>query len=176
MALILPVRGILPKLGEGVYLADNATVVGDVEMGPECSVWFNAVVRGDVHTIRIGSQTNIQDGAILHCTYKKAPLTIGSRVSVGHAAVVHGCTVHDNVLIGMGAKVLDHAVIQPFVLVAAGALVLENAVLESGFLYAGVPARQVKPLPEALLEVIRVTPDRYIRYAKWFTNPDDHEY
>jgi len=128
MALILPVHNILPKIGTSVFLAPNATVVGDVVIGDHCSVWFNAVIRGDVHSIRIGSKTNIQDGAIIHCTYKKASVTIGNEVSIGHGAIVHGCTLQDRVLIGMGAKVLDHAIIESNVIIGAGALVLENMI------------------------------------------------
>lgn len=176
MATLISVRGIAPQLPQSVFLAETAVVVGDVVMGQACSVWFGAVVRGDVHSIRIGARTNIQDGAILHCTYKVAPLTIGDDVSIGHAAIVHGCTVYDRVLIGMGAKVLDHAVIEPEVLVAAGAVVKEGEVLKSGYLYAGVPARQIKPLTEAQRQNILDTPVRYIRYARWFTDPSYQEY
>lgn len=176
MATILPVRGIWPAMPTSVFLAETAVVVGDVAMGENCSVWFGGVVRGDVHSIRIGARTNIQDGAILHCTYKTAPLQIGSDVSIGHGAIVHGCTVHDRVLIGMGAKVLDHAEIQPDVLVAAGAVVREKDVLESGYLYAGIPAKQIKPLTDSQLANIRDTPQRYIRYANWYTDPTDTKY
>lgn len=169
MALILPVEGVNPVFGEGCFLAPNATIVGDVVMGNACSVWFQAVVRGDVHRIRMGDRVNVQDGAVIHCTYQQAPTEIGNDVSIGHRAIVHGCTVHDNVLIGMGAIVMDHAVVESNVLVAAGAVVLENSHLESGFVYAGVPARKVKPLGE---EVFRNTIQRisanYIKYADWF--------
>ena len=143
MALILPVKNISPRFGDNCFLAENATVVGDVVLGDDCSVWFQAVVRGDVHQIRCGNKVNIQDGAILHCTYLKAPTTIGNNVSIGHRAIVHGCTIHNNVLIGMGAIVMDHAVVQDNVLIAAGAVVLENTICESNsdftFL-AGMPA------------------------------------
>jgi len=169
MALIKPVKGISPKFGKDCYLAENATIVGDVEMGADCSVWFQAVIRGDVHQIRIGNKVNIQDGAIVHCTYQKAPTTIGNNVSVGHRALVHGCTIKDNVLIGMGAIVMDHAVIEENVLVAAGAVVLENARLESGFIYAGVPAKKVKKLsPEAFNDSIKRIADNYVMYSGWF--------
>ena len=146
MALILPVKGVSPRFGDNCYLAENATVVGDVEMGNDCSVWFTAVIRGDVHYIKMGNKVNVQDGAVIHCTYQKHPTTIGNNVSIGHRALVHGCTVHDNVLIGMGAIVMDNVVVESNVLIAAGAVVLENSHLESGFIYAGVPAKKVKPL------------------------------
>ncbi|MBK8880238.1 MAG: gamma carbonic anhydrase family protein [Haliscomenobacter sp.] len=169
MALILPVHGILPTLGKNCYLADNATVVGDVVMGDDCSVWFQAVVRGDVHFIRMGNKVNIQDGAIIHCTYKKAPTAIGNNVSVGHRAIVHGCTLHDNVLVGMGAIVMDHAVVEENVLIAAGAVVLENSILESGHIYAGVPARKVKAIsPETFKDTIERIANNYVMYADWF--------
>jgi carbonic anhydrase/acetyltransferase-like protein (isoleucine patch superfamily) len=170
MALILPVHNILPKIGTSVFLAPNATVVGDVVIGDHCSVWFNAVIRGDVHSIRIGSKTNIQDGAIIHCTYKKASVTIGNEVSIGHGAIVHGCTLQDRVLIGMGAKVLDHAIIESNVIVGAGALVLENMICESGFLYAGVPAKKIKPLTEEQIRMLATTAENYILYSSWFTD------
>jgi carbonic anhydrase/acetyltransferase-like protein (isoleucine patch superfamily) len=171
--LILSVLGKSPRFGNNVFIAPNASIVGDVTVGAECSIWFNTVVRGDVHRIEIGDRTNIQDGAILHCTYQKAPLKIGSEVSIGHGAIVHGCTVHDRVLIGMGAKVLDHAVIESEVIIAAGALVLENFVAESGYLYAGIPARKIKPLTEAQKELLKRTADNYILYASWFDSEEN---
>lgn len=169
MALIRSVRGKTPQFGKSCYLAENATIVGDVVMGDACSVWFQAVVRGDVHWIRIGHRVNIQDGAVIHCTYERAPTTIGDDVSIGHRAIVHGCTIHDRVLVGMGAIVMDHAVVETNVLVAAGAVVLEGMHLESGYIYAGVPARKVKPLPEDTFQntVIRIARN-YIMYAGWF--------
>lgn len=169
MALILPVHNVLPKIGNSVFLAPNATIVGDVVIGDHCSVWFNAVIRGDVHTIRIGSKTNIQDGAIIHCTYKKASVTIGNEVSIGHGAIVHGCTLQDRVLIGMGAKVLDHAVIESNVIIGAGALVLENMICESGYLYAGVPAKKIKPLTEDQITMLATTAENYMLYSTWFS-------
>lgn len=169
MALIKSVRGKTPQFGKNCYLAENATIVGDVIMGDDCSVWFQAVVRGDVHWICIGDRVNIQDGAVIHCTYERAPTTIGNDVSIGHRAIVHGCTLHDRVLVGMGAIVMDHAVVEENVLIAAGAVVLEGMRLESGHIYAGVPARKVKELPE---ETFRDTVERiarnYIMYAGWF--------
>ena len=169
MALIKTVRGKTPKLGANCFTAENATIVGDVVCGENCSIWFNAVLRGDVHQIRIGDNTNIQDGAIIHCTYKTAPTHIGSNVSIGHRAIVHGCTIHDNVLIGMGAIVMDHAVVPENCLVAAGAIVLENSVLESGYIYAGVPAKKVKQLSsETFDHNIKRIAKNYSMYASWF--------
>ena len=169
MALIKSVRGAKPQFGKNCFLADNATITGDVIMGDNCSVWFNTVVRGDVHTIRIGNNVNIQDGAIVHCTYQKAATQIGNNVSIAHNAVVHGCTIKDNVLIGIGAIVLDKVVIENNVIVAAGAVVLENTVLESGWIYAGIPAKKVKEISQDLLRnlVNRIT-EGYLMYADWF--------
>jgi carbonic anhydrase/acetyltransferase-like protein (isoleucine patch superfamily) len=164
-ALILPVRGVLPTIGPDCFLADNATIVGDVVLGRGCTVWFTAVIRGDVNSICIGDETNIQDGAVLHCTYQKAALSIGSRVSIGHRALVHGCTIEDDVLIGMGAIVMDHAVVGAGCLIAAGAVVLENTVCE---LYAGVPAKKIKPVSEAQAAGLRRTAANYQLYANWF--------
>ena len=169
MALILPVRGIEPKFGKNCFIADNATVVGEVKMGDNCSVWFNAVVRGDVHSITIGNNTNIQDGAVIHCTYKKAKAVIGNNVSIAHNAVVHGCTIEDGVLIGMNAVVMDNAVVQSGAIVAAGAIVLANTIVESGYIYAGAPAKKIKPVGEELQPVFMRTADNYIKYSKWFT-------
>ena len=167
-ALILPVQGKLPQIGPDCFLADNATVVGDVTLGRECTVWFNAVIRGDVNSICIGDKTNVQDGAVLHCTYQKAATTIGSRVSIGHKAIVHGCTVEDDVLIGMGAIVMDHAVVGAGCIIAAGAVVLENTRCEPGYLYAGVPARRIKPVSEEQRANLLRTADNYVLYASWF--------
>lgn len=169
MPLILPVEDKFPQFGANCFIADNATVVGDVIMGEECSVWFQAVVRGDVHYIRMGRRVNVQDGAILHCTYKLAPLEIGNEVSIGHRAIVHGCRIHDRVLVGMGAIVMDHAVVESDVLIAAGAVVLENSRLESGYIYAGVPARKVKALSdETFRHNIGRIAGNYVFYADWF--------
>lgn len=169
MALVKPVNGKEPQFGENIYLAENATVVGDVIMGNNCSVWFNAVVRGDVHYIKIGNRVNIQDGAILHCTYQQAPLNIGNNVSIGHNALVHGCTVHDNVLIGMGAIVMDNVVVGENSIIAAGAVVLENTVIEPGSIWAGVPAKFVKKVNEELFkgQINRIS-QNYVMYASWF--------
>lgn len=169
MSVILPVSGVYPQFGEHCFIAPNATIVGDVICGEHCSFWFNAVVRGDVHFIRMGNKVNVQDGAILHCTYQKAPLTIGNNVSIGHRAIVHGCTIEDNVLIGMGAIVMDHAIVKSNCLIAAGAIVLENTICESGKIYAGIPARPVKDLePEVFEHNIRRIADNYVMYSTWF--------
>lgn len=169
MAIIKTVRGFTPQFGKNIFLADNAVVVGDVIMGDDCTIWFNAVVRGDVHYIRIGNKVNIQDGAIIHCTYEKAPTNIGNSVSIGHSAIVHGCTLEDNVLIGMGAIVMDHAVVEKNSLVAAGAVVLENTRVESGSIYAGVPAKKVKTLtPEHFSQMNMRIANNYVMYADWF--------
>jgi len=168
MALILPVRGCTPIFGKDCFIAENATIIGEVEMGDYCSVWFNAVVRGDVHFIKIGNQTNIQDGAIIHGTYKKAPTVIGNNVSIAHQAVIHGCTIEDNVLIGMGAIVMDHAIIRTGSIIAAGAVVLSKTIVESGSVYAGMPAEKVKDVDENLSEIFERTAKNYLMYAKWY--------
>src|SRR6267378_6063142 len=164
MALIKSVRGLTPKFGNNCFLADNATVVGEVIMGDNCTVWFNAVVRGDVHSITIGNNTNIQDGAIIHCTYQKAKTVIGSEVSIAHNAIVHGCTVEDNVLIGMGAIVMDDAVIGSESVIAAGAVVLPGTRVEPGSIYAGMPAKKVKEVGEEMTQVIERTAKNYLIY------------
>jgi len=173
MALILPVNGILPKLGKNCFLAPNATLTGDVIMGDDCSVWFNAVVRGDVHYIRIGNNVNIQDGAIIHCTYKKAPVNIGNFVSIAHGAIVHGCTIHDNVLIGMGAVIMDGAVIESNSIIAAGALVSKDTVVPAGSVFAGVPAKKIKDVDQDLVvgEIQRIAKS-YSMYASWYNFPE----
>jgi len=169
MALIKSVNGISPQFGEEVYLAENATVVGDVVLGKHCSVWFNAVVRGDVHYIRMGDKVNIQDGAVIHCTFKKHPTEIGNNVSIGHNALVHGCTVMDNVLIGMGAIIMDGAIINSNSIIAAGAVVLEGTTVESGCIYAGVPAKKVKELSQEQTAVlIEGIAENYVMYSSWF--------
>jgi carbonic anhydrase/acetyltransferase-like protein (isoleucine patch superfamily) len=168
-ALIRSVRGFTPRFGDGVFLAETAVVIGDVVMGDQCSVWYNAVVRGDVHAIRIGHRVNIQDGAVLHATYQKCGLTIGDDVSIGHNAIVHGCTIADKVLVGMGAIVMDQAHIGSGSVIAAGAVVLQNTVVEPGSLMAGVPAKRIgavsKDLSEGEIERIA---RNYLTYAEWF--------
>mgnify|MGYP003564604557 FL=1 len=161
MPLLLPVLGKNPTWGTNCFIAENATLVGDVILGNECSVWFNAVIRGDVNQIRIGNYTNIQDGVVIHCTYQKAATTIGNNVSIGHKALVHGCTLHDHVLIGMGAIVMDDAVVEEYCIIAAGAIVLEKMRCESGYLYAGIPARKIKPITDAQRELLDKLPNNY---------------
>lgn len=168
MPVILPVKDKSPSWGNDCFIAENCTIVGDVTMGNNCSVWFNAVIRGDVHYIKIGDNTNIQDGAVIHATYQKAPTNIGNNVSVGHNAIVHGCTLHDHVLIGMGAIVMDDAVIEPFVIIGAGSVVLEKTRCETGYLYAGTPAKKIKPLTEEQRELLTRLPNNYIMYSGWF--------
>lgn len=174
MALILPVEGKHPQFGANTFLAPNATIVGDVTMGLNGSIWFNAVVRGDVNFIRIGDRVNIQDGACIHGTFEKCGTTIGNSVSIGHNAIVHGCTLHDHVLIGMGAIVMDNAVVQSHTIIAAGAVVLEGTVCESGSIYAGVPAKKVKDItPELVRGEIERIANNYIKYADWFRTASD---
>jgi len=168
MALILPVKDIHPQFGDNCFIADNATIVGDVVLGNDCSIWFTAVIRGDVNSIRIGNKTNIQDGAVIHCTYQKAATVIGNNVSVGHNAIVHGCTVEDNVLIGMGAIVMDKALVQTNCIIAAGAIVLENTNCEAGYIYAGIPAKKVKQLSPEQIAGLAKTASNYIMYGSWF--------
>ncbi|MFN4882421.1 MAG: gamma carbonic anhydrase family protein [Bacteroidota bacterium] len=169
MAIIKTINGFTPQFGRNHFIADQAVVVGDVIMGDDCTVWFHAVVRGDVNSIRIGHRVNIQDGAVIHCTYKTAATQIGNNVSIGHRAIVHGCTIEDNVLIGMGAIVMDHALIKKNALIAAGAVVLENTIVESGCIYAGVPARKVKEVsPEVFAHNNERIANNYLMYASWF--------
>ena len=168
MALILPVKNIFPTIPNDCWLADNATIVGDVTFGRKCSVWFNAVIRGDVHFIKIGDRTNIQDGAIIHCTYQKASTIIGNDVSIGHNAIVHGCHIKDHVLIGMGAIVMDNVVVNEYCIIAAGSVVLENTICESGFLYAGTPAKKIKEITNEQRELLNRLPNNYIMYSDWF--------
>lgn len=168
MALIKSVRGHSPQFGKNCFLADNCTVVGEVTMGDNCTVWFNAVVRGDVHSITIGNNTNVQDGAIIHCTYQKAKTVIGNNVSIAHNAIAHGCTIEDNVLIGMGAIVMDDAVIGAGSVIAAGAVVLPGTKVEPRSIYAGTPAKKIKEVGPEMIEVIARTARNYPMYAEWF--------
>lgn len=169
MPIIKPVKDKSPRFGNNVYIAENATIVGEVTCGNDCSFWFNSVVRGDVHFIKMGNKVNVQDGAVIHCTYQKAPTTIGNNVSIGHNALVHGCTIHDNVLIGMGSIVMDHCIVESNSIVAAGAVVLEGTHIESGSVYAGVPAKKVKTVDKALFEgEIQRISNNYVMYASWF--------
>lgn len=168
MALIKSVRGFTPRFGEKCFLADNATVVGEVVMGSHCTVWFNAVVRGDVHSITVGDYTNIQDGAIIHCTFQRARTVIGSRVSIAHNAIVHGCTIHDDVLIGMGAIVMDDAIVESHAVIAAGAVVLAGTHVPAGSVYGGTPAKYLTATSDQLKEVISRTAKNYPMYAEWY--------
>ena len=173
MALIKKVKGVSPVFGKDIYLAENATVVGDVKIGDYCSIWFQAVVRGDVNSIEIGNKVNIQDGAVVHCTYKKASTKIGNNVSVGHNAIVHGCTIKDNILIGMGSIVMDGAIIESNSIIAAGSVVLEGTIVESGSVYAGVPAKKIKILDvEQKKRLISGISDNYVMYSSWFKDED----
>jgi carbonic anhydrase/acetyltransferase-like protein (isoleucine patch superfamily) len=169
MALIIPVRDKTPQLGPNCFVAPNATLIGDIEMGEDCSIWFNAVVRGDVNFIKMGNKVNIQDGACIHCTFEKCGTTIGNSVSIGHHAIVHGCTLHDYVLIGMGAIIMDKAVVHSNTIIAAGAVVLENTICEPNSIYAGVPAKKVKSISVELKEgeIDRIS-NNYVRYAQWY--------
>jgi carbonic anhydrase/acetyltransferase-like protein (isoleucine patch superfamily) len=169
MSLIISVKGISPIFGNNCFIAPNATIAGDVLMGNDCSVWFNAVLRGDVNSINIGNKVNVQDGAIIHCTYLKAKTVIGNNVSIGHNAIVHGCVIDDNVLVGMGAIVMDNAHIGSNSIIAAGAVVLENTIIEAGTIYAGIPAKKVKNISEEMVsgEINRIA-DNYVMYATWY--------
>lgn len=169
MAHIIPVRDKTPQIGPNCFVAPNATLIGDIEMGEDCSIWFNAVVRGDVNFIKMGDKVNIQDGACIHCTFEKCGTTIGNSVSIGHHAIVHGCTLHDHVLVGMGAIVMDKAVVHSNTIIAAGAVVLENTICEPNSIYAGVPAKKVKSISPELTEgEINRIANNYVRYAAWY--------
>lgn len=169
MALIIEVKGIKPAWGNNCFIAPNATLAGDIIMGDDCSIWFNAVIRGDVNFIRMGNKVNVQDGAVIHCTYQKTSTIIGNNVSIGHNAIVHGCVIDDNVLVGMGAIVMDNAKVGSNVIIAAGAVVLENTIIETGSIYAGVPAKKIKSMPQELIdgEINRIA-NNYVMYAGWF--------
>lgn len=176
MALIKACRGNSPQFGNDCWLAENATVVGDVVMGDQCSVWFNAVVRGDVNSIRMGNKVNVQDGAVIHCTYEKTKVDLGNNVSIGHNALVHGCTVEDNVLIGMGAIVMDNCYIESNCIIAAGSVLLEGTRVESWSIYAGIPAKKVKTLsPELFKGEVQRIADNYVKYSGWFKTNDNNE-
>ncbi len=174
MNQIITVRGFTPEISEDCFIADNARIIGDVRIGKECSIWYNAVVRGDVNSIVIGNKVNIQDGAVIHGTYEKSATFIGDNVSVGHQAMLHGCTILGNALIGMGAIIMDNAIVEENVVIGAGSVVLENAHLESGYVYAGVPAKKIKKLDEENLHFhITRTANNYIKYASWFSPDGD---
>lgn len=167
--LIREVNGKAPQMGDDCFIAENATVVGDVVMGNQCSVWFNAVIRGDVHYIKMGNKVNVQDGAIIHCTYQKSPTSIGNNVSIGHNAIVHGCTVKDNVLIGMGAILMDDCLVESNSIIAAGAVVTQGTHVPSGTIYAGMPAKKLKDVSPELTsgEIDRIA-NNYVKYSGWF--------
>ena len=169
MAIIKELNGKHPQMGENCFIADNAVIVGDVQMGNDCSIWFSAVIRGDVHYIKMGNKVNIQDNATIHATYQKSPTTIGDNVSIGHNAIVHGCTIHDNVLIGMGAIVMDDCVVESNSLIAAGAVVTKGTHIKEGELWAGVPAKKVKDVPQSLKEgEIERIANNYLMYSSWY--------
>jgi len=169
MALIKPCRGNTPLFGDNCWLAETATVVGDVRMGNDCSIWFNAVVRGDVNSIRMGNQVNVKDGAVIHCTFEKTKVNIGNHVSIGHNALLHGCEIGDDVLIGMGSIVMDNCVIESNCIIAAGAVLLEGTKVESWTIYAGVPAKKVKSLSPELFEgEVKRIAKNYVKYSSWF--------
>ena len=174
MATLLPVNGKSPQFGNNCFVAPNATIVGDVVMGDDCSIWFNTVLRGDVNFIKMGNKVNIQDGAVIHCTFQKNPTEIGNNVSIGHNALVHGCTIQDDVLIGMGAIVMDRCVVHSNSIIAAGAVLLEGTVVEAGSIYAGVPAKKVKDISKDLIhgEIDRIA-NNYIKYASWFSDVNE---
>lgn len=169
MALIKTLLGKTPKIGNNTYLAETATIIGDVEMGKDCSIWFNAVIRGDVHYIKMGDKVNVQDNAMLHCTYQKHPLVIGNSVSIGHNAIVHGCTLHDHVLIGMGAIVMDACVVESHSIVGAGSVVTQGTHIKSGEVWGGIPAKKIKDISPELLEgeVERIA-NNYVKYSSWY--------
>jgi carbonic anhydrase/acetyltransferase-like protein (isoleucine patch superfamily) len=167
--IIKTINGNTPQIGEDCYIAENATIVGEVSMGSQCSIWFNAVLRGDVHFIKLGNKVNIQDGAVIHCTYKKSPTTIGNNVSVGHNAIVHGCTIKDNVLIGMGSIVMDDCIIESNSIIAAGAVVTKGTLVPSGTVFAGMPAKKIKDIsPELSIGEVDRIADNYVKYSSWF--------
>lgn len=169
MALLRELSGKKPKIGENCFLAETAVVIGEVEMGDDCSIWYNAVLRGDVHFIKMGNKVNVQDNAMIHCTYQKSPTTIGNHVSIGHNAVVHGCTIHDNVLIGMGSIVMDDCVVESYSIVAAGAVVTQNTHIKEGELWAGVPAKKIGMVSQNLKEgEIERIANNYVKYSSWY--------
>ncbi len=174
MPIILPIEGKFPSLGKNCFIAPNATIIGDVIAGDDCSFWFNAVIRGDVNFIKLGNKVNVQDGACIHCTYKKFGTTVGNNVSIGHNAIVHGCEIKDNVLIGMGAIIMDGAIVNSNTIIAAGAVVLEGTICEAESIYAGVPAKKVKTISKEMIsgEIDRIA-NNYVRYSEWYKLPTE---
>jgi len=167
--IIKKINGKEPQFGNDCFIAENAVLVGDVVMGNECSIWYNSVLRGDVHYIKLGNKVNVQDGAVVHCTYQKSPTTIGNNVSVGHNAIVHGCTIHDNVLVGMGSIIMDDCVVESNSIIAAGAVVTKGTTVESGTIYAGTPAKKIKDISQELIsgEIDRIA-NNYVKYSSWY--------
>lgn len=169
MALIKPVNGISPQIPDDCYIAENATIVGDVQMGNQCSIWFNTVIRGDVHYIKMGNKVNVQDGAIIHATYKTSPTNIGDNVSIGHNAIVHGCSIHDNVLIGMGSIIMDDCIVESNSIIAACAVLIKNTRVGEGSIFAGIPAKKIKDVsPELISGEINRIANNYVKYSNWF--------
>jgi carbonic anhydrase/acetyltransferase-like protein (isoleucine patch superfamily) len=169
MPFLFAINGKNPSWGKNCFIAPNATLCGDIVMGDDCSVWFNAVLRGDVNSIRLGNKVNVQDGAVIHCTYLKSKTIVGNNVSIGHNAIIHGCVIEDNVLVGMGAIIMDHATIGSNSIIAAGAVIPENTIVEPGSIYAGVPAKKIKEISEQLIkgEIERIA-NNYLMYAGWY--------
>ena len=167
--IIKKLNGKEPQFGNDCFIAENAVLIGDVVMGDKCSIWYNAVLRGDVHYIKMGNKVNIQDGAVIHCPYQKSPTTIGNNVSVGHNAIVHGCTIHDNVLVGMGSIIMDDCIVESNSIIAAGAVVTKGTIVESGTIYAGTPAKKIKDISQELIsgEINRIA-DNYVKYSGWY--------
>ncbi len=173
MALIRTLNGKTPVIGENCFLAENAAIIGDVEMGDNCSVWYSAVLRGDVHSIRLGNNTNVQDCAVIHATYQKSPTNIGNNVIIAHGAIIHGCTIHDHVMVGMNAVVLDNAIVNSNVIIAAGSVVTKGTLVESNSVYAGIPAKKIKALsPELAENVLHRIANAYSTYAGWYKADD----
>tara|TARA_R110000796_G_scaffold41772_4_gene103618 strand:- start:229944 stop:230456 length:513 start_codon:yes stop_codon:yes gene_type:complete len=167
--IIKTINGKTPEIGEDCFIAENAVIVGEVSMGNQCSIWYNAVLRGDVHFIKMGNKVNVQDGAVIHATYKKSPTTIGNNVSIGHNAIVHGCTLHDNVLVGMGSIIMDDCIVESNSIIAAGAVLTKGTHVSSGSIFAGMPAKKIKDISPELSsgEIDRIA-ESYVMYSSWF--------